>query len=75
MKLLLDANLSWRLVNKLKTHFEDCFHVDHVELSVPATDTEIWNYALDNHLIIVAKGRKLLTSLCSLRKPLVFLCG
>lgn len=52
MKLLLDANLSWRLVNKLKTHFEDCFHVDYIGLNVPAKDTEIWFYALDNNLII-----------------------
>lgn len=27
MKLLLDANISSRLCSKLKTHFEDCFHV------------------------------------------------
>jgi predicted nuclease of predicted toxin-antitoxin system len=52
MKLLLDANLSWRLVNKLKLYFEDCFHVDHVGLTVPAKDSEIWNYALINNLII-----------------------
>lgn len=52
MKLLLDANLSWRLVNKLKPYFEDCFHVDNVGLTVPAKDTEIWNYALVNNLII-----------------------
>ncbi len=32
MKLLLDANLSWRMINVLKEHFDDCFHVDHVDL-------------------------------------------
>ncbi len=52
MKLLLDANLSWRLVNKLKPHFENCFHVDHIGLAIPAKDTEIWDYALRNNLII-----------------------
>jgi len=52
MKILLDANLSWRLVNKQKSYFEDCFHVDNVGLTVPAKDAEIWNYALDNNLII-----------------------
>ncbi len=52
MKLLLDANLSRRSVNKQKPYFEDCFHVDNVGLTVPAKDAEIWNYALDNNLII-----------------------
>ncbi len=53
MKLLLDANISWRLVAKLKTHFTDCFHVDHIGLIIPAKDTEIWNHALENDLVIV----------------------
>jgi predicted nuclease of predicted toxin-antitoxin system len=53
MKLLLDANISWRLVPKLKAFYTDCFHVDHIELSVPASDILIWNYANDNDLIIV----------------------
>lgn len=53
MKLLLDANLSWRLVEKLKLHFDDCIHVDKCDLSVPAKDLEVWQYAKDNNLIIV----------------------
>ncbi len=53
MKLLLDANLSWRLSNKLKVYFEDCCHVDYINLPVPAKDIDIWNYALANSLIIV----------------------
>ena len=53
MKLLLDANVSWRLTEKLKSHFEDCLHVDYIGLTVPASDTIIWNYALTNGLIIV----------------------
>jgi len=28
MKLLLDANLSWRLCGDLKDHFEEVQHVD-----------------------------------------------
>ena len=55
MKLLLDANLSWRMVAVLKQYFDDCFHVDHIGLTVPAKDSEIWNYALENGLIIVTK--------------------
>ena len=54
MRLLLDANLSWRMIAVLQQHFEDCFHVDRVaELEVPASDTAIWNYAKNNDLIIV----------------------
>ena len=53
MKLLLDANISWRLAAKLKTNFEDCFHVDHIGLTVPAKDAEIWAYAAENNCIII----------------------
>lgn len=53
MKLLLDANLSWRLTVKLKSHFEDCLHVDRIGLNTPVSDGEIWDYALSNQLIIV----------------------
>ncbi len=53
MKLLLDANLSWHLVEKLKLLFTDCFHVEKVSLPISATDTEVWQYALEQELIII----------------------
>src|SRR5688500_7599115 len=53
MKLLLDANVSRRLTVKLKSHFDDCLHVDFIGITVPASDTIIWDYALKNDLIIV----------------------
>jgi len=53
MKLLLDANLSWRMLPVLKHHFDDCFHVDSIGLTVPAKDSEIWDYASKNDVIIV----------------------
>lgn len=53
MKFLLDANISWRLSEKLKLHFDDCFHVDRIGLRVPASDNDIWKYALAKELIIV----------------------
>ncbi len=53
MKLLLDANISWRLAARLKAHFEDCFHVDFIGLTIPAKDIDIWNYALTHNFIIV----------------------
>lgn len=44
MKLLLDANLSRRMIGVLQQHFTACHHVDFVkELEVPAKDTDIWN--------------------------------
>lgn len=53
MKLLLDANLSWRMIPALKTHFDDCFHVDQIGLRVPSKDKEIWEYAKTMNLVIV----------------------
>jgi len=54
MKLLLDANLSWRLVKILKNEFEELIHVDILNLSKPAKDYEIWNHALKNDFAIIS---------------------
>ncbi|MBY0425925.1 MAG: DUF5615 family PIN-like protein [Cytophagales bacterium] len=52
MKLLLDANISWRVVNQLKNHFESVYHIldffDHHE-----TDENIWKLAAKENYIIV----------------------
>ena len=53
MKLLLDANLSWRLVKIMSSHFEQTEHVERCGLPIPASDTEIWNWAKDNQALIV----------------------
>jgi len=54
MKLLLDANVSWRLAPALKEHFGECIHVDDIsELEFPAADVKIWQYAKDNGYTIV----------------------
>ena len=55
MKLLLDANISWKLVDRLKPIFGDCAHVDLIGLDVPAEDIDIWNYAENNGYIIITK--------------------
>jgi len=60
MKLLLDANLSWGLVAKLKLHFDDCEHVEKVFASGIAKDIEIWNYAKENNCIIVTNDEDFL---------------
>ena len=55
MKILLDANISWKLVNKLQPIFGECAHVDLIGLNVPAEDIDIWNYAENNGYIIITK--------------------
>ena len=54
MKLLLDANVSWRLVSILKDHFGECVHVDDISgFDSPAKDTKIWQYAKDNGYTVI----------------------
>jgi len=54
MKLLLDANVSWRLVSILKEHFGECVHVDDIPgFDFPAKDTKIWQYAKDNGYTVI----------------------
>jgi predicted nuclease of predicted toxin-antitoxin system len=53
IRLLLDANLSWRLISAIEQHFEYCIHVDRTGLLIPAKDIEIWEYAKKNNLLIV----------------------
>lgn len=60
MRLLLDANISWRLIHNLKVHFGDCRHVDHIGITVPAADINIWEYALANNMIIVTNDEDFL---------------
>ena len=55
MKILLDANISWKLISTLTPIFGECTHVDLIGLNVPADDIDIWNYALDNGYIIITK--------------------
>jgi predicted nuclease of predicted toxin-antitoxin system len=53
MKLLLDANISWRLCIPLAEQFGACDHVNRTTLTLPAKDSEIWRHALQNDYIIV----------------------
>ena len=60
MKILLDANISWKLVDKLEAIYGECAHVDLVGLNVPADDIDIWNYALKNNYVIITKDNDFL---------------
>ncbi len=54
MRLLLDHNLSPRLVSRLQDLYPESVHVASVGLST-ARDQEVWEYARDNELILVSK--------------------
>ena len=60
MKILLDANISWKLVNVLMPIFGDCNHVDSIGLAIPVKDGLIWNYAKENGYIIITKDNDFL---------------
>lgn len=60
MNLLLNANISWRLIHRLKQHFDSCVHVNRIGLGSPASDTEIWNQALRQDLVIVTNDEDFL---------------
>ncbi|MEM8526914.1 MAG: DUF5615 family PIN-like protein [Bacteroidota bacterium] len=53
MNLLLDTNLSWRLIQRLSPVFENIDHVDQIGLTVPAADIEIWKWAKEKNAIII----------------------
>jgi len=54
MKLLVDQNLSAQLATRLANLYPDSAHVKTVGLTT-ASDTDVWNYARDNHYVIVSK--------------------
>jgi predicted nuclease of predicted toxin-antitoxin system len=60
MKLLLDANISWRLAKLLQEKGIDCIHVEQTDLSTPATDRSIWQFALAENFIIVTNDEDFL---------------
>lgn len=60
IKLLLDANISWRSIKILNQNFAECCHVDSIGLPVPATDMQIWEYARMHGFIIVTNDEDFL---------------
>ena len=58
MKLLLDENISWKLIARIEHLFPESKHVTEItELSQPSKDPEIWNYAIENGLIKIKKAQ------------------
>jgi predicted nuclease of predicted toxin-antitoxin system len=54
MKLLIDQNLSSRLVKLLTEQFPDSKHLIDLKLD-KASDFEVWEYAKSNNFIIISK--------------------
>jgi len=54
MKLLLDQNLSRKLVKQIEEAFPDSCHLTAV-LPEASTDRDIWHYAEANDFVIVTK--------------------
>ena len=54
MKLLLDENISLKLVKFLLHDFPESSHIDYLQMQ-GATDTDIWEYAKKEEYIIVSK--------------------
>lgn len=53
MKLLLDENLSRRLIESIHDLFPGSVHVSSAGLSSAAPDSKIWDYALHNDFVIL----------------------
>ena len=54
MKLLLDQNLSWRLVRGLQDLFPGSAHVRDFALD-RASDEDIWQFARDQGFVVLSK--------------------
>jgi len=54
MKLLLDQNLSRKLINQIESTFPESQHVT-TALSERSEDRDIWLYAQENGFVIVTK--------------------
>jgi predicted nuclease of predicted toxin-antitoxin system len=52
MKLLIDENISYRIIKLIENYFPGSIHVSSISNS-RLTDLEIWKHAKDNNFIIV----------------------
>lgn len=55
IKLLFDANCSYRLVKKVEDVFPFSLHVERTGLPVPATDRQIWQFAKEYDFVLVTQ--------------------
>jgi len=65
VKLLIDQNLSYKLVQRLREHYPGSAHVRTLGLH-ESTDVTVWQYARDHDFVIVSKDIDMM-ELCVLR--------
>jgi predicted nuclease of predicted toxin-antitoxin system len=53
MNMVIDANLSYRLVKQIKHIFPDSIHIERTGLPSPAKDIDIYNWAKNNNFTFV----------------------
>ena len=53
MKIIIDANISWRIVKFIESYFTQCLHAQHIDIPQPARDVEIRKYAIENEFHIL----------------------
>jgi predicted nuclease of predicted toxin-antitoxin system len=53
MRLLLDDNISYRIVKKISESFPDCLHASRIGTQRPAPDRTLWEFARREGLVIV----------------------
>ncbi|MGO0309194.1 DUF5615 family PIN-like protein [Endozoicomonas acroporae] len=66
--LLLDENLSPRLIARIETRFPKSLHVIHASLD-NSPDTELWSFAKANDLAVVSKDMDFLSMLEAFGHP------
>ena len=52
MKLLIDQNISKRIIDSINDTFSDSIHVNSIA-DTTNTDNELWDYAIKNNFILV----------------------
>jgi predicted nuclease of predicted toxin-antitoxin system len=69
MKLLLDENLSRRLLEDIKDLFPGSAHLVHVGLSTGTPDKQVWDYAGKNGFAILTADTDFVTLANTLGPP------
>jgi predicted nuclease of predicted toxin-antitoxin system len=60
MKLLIDENISCRIVKPLHEFYPDTIHENRTNLAQPSKDALIWEYAKKNNLSLLPMMKILL---------------
>ena len=58
MRVLLDANLSYRILKKIGDRYPEARHVSRIDLPHPANDPEIWQWARANGFTLLVSNDK-----------------